>query len=307
MSKKSVNLSLLGLGLLIAVGCISVPAHAALAQFAAGSYNLGSDLSGGATPSPTTPCGTGGTDALVFTGSGVNNIGIHSYSCGLGFFEFGSRSSGENTYYVDGSASVIGDLPSGASGFGFFISPGQVGAFGSTAFGAGEYQEATLSIKLLIDGNSYLDDLFHTKIGAGGLIEDATHSSFGSLGSVSSSFNAGAGFASFTVFGGGYFVSLSPDVDHTISYVISSLANGRVTSPTACRGIGPQGGFEETGAAFGDGSFSAYCGAGAQSGDPFPPLARELPEPGSLALLSVALGLLSLPALQRRRKQALPI
>ena len=317
MSKKSVNLSLLGLGLLIAVGCISVPAHAALAQFAAGSYNLGSDLSGGATPSPTTPCGTGGTDALVFTGSGVNNIGIHSYSCGLGFFEFGSRSSGENTYYVDGSASVIGDLPSGASGFGFFISPGQVGAFGGTAFGAGEYQEATLSIKLLIDGNSYLDDLFHTKIGAGGLIEDATHSSFGSLGSVSSSFNAGAGFASFTVFGGGYFVSLSPDVDHTISYVISSLANGRVTSPTACRGIGPQGGFEETGAAFGDGngdggpigdgSFSAYCGAGAQSGDPFPPLARELPEPGSLALLSVALGLLSLPALQRRRKQALPI
>ena len=134
MSKKSVDFSLLGLGLLIAVGCISVPAHAALAQFAAGSYNLGSDLSGGATPSPTTPCGTGGTDALVFTGSGVNNIGIHSYSCGLGFFEFGSRSSGENTYYVDGSASVIGDLPSGASGFGFFISPGQVGAKIAAAF-----------------------------------------------------------------------------------------------------------------------------------------------------------------------------
>ena len=317
MSKKSVDLSLLGLGLLIAAGCISVPAHAALAQLAAGSYNLGTDSSVGATPSLITACGTGGTDALVFTGSGSNNIGIHSYSCGLGIFEFGSRSSGENTYYVDGSASVSGALPSGASSFGFYISPGQVGAFGSTAFGAGEYQEATLSIKLMIDGDSYLDDLFHTKIGAGGLIDDATHLSFGSLGPVSSSFNAGAGFASFTVFGGSYFVPLSPDVDHTISYVISSLAKGRVTSPTACRGIGPQGGFEETGAEFGDGngdggpigdgSFSAYCGAGAQSGDPFPPLARELPEPGSLALLSVALGLLSLPALQRRRKQALPI
>lgn len=190
-----IPLASIALALVAALAAVAPPASAAVVQTGVGSYNLGSDSSAGATASPSSACGSGGQDALVFTGSGANNIGIHSYSCGLGFFQFGSRSSGENTYDVDGTASVIGSLTTAGGGFGFFISPGQVGAFGSTAFGACEYQESMLSIKLLIDGVVLLDDAFNTKVDTGGA-QTFSHTSTGTLGGVSDTFSSGVGFVS---------------------------------------------------------------------------------------------------------------
>lgn len=106
------------------------------------------------------------------------------------------------------------------------------------------------------------------------------------------------------------------DGTHDISYVMTSLARGKVTGTTSCRGTvfnGGGNGIEATAAIIGDGvdggggndgGFNSYCGAGAQSGDPFPPIARGLPEPGSLPLVALAVGLLPVLSSRRFRKQA---
>lgn len=298
-----------------ALGLLAASATAAPTYSAAGSYNLGTDSAAGATASPTTTCGNNGsTDALVFTGAGANSIGIHSYACSDSFYSaFGSRSSGENTYYVDGNGTVGGTFS--GTGFNFFIANGEVGAFGSTAFGAGEYQESTLSIKLVIDGNTYIDDVWQVLIGAGGVMT-ASYNCASVMCVNTGPLVSGPGYGSYSVFGGFYDVSNLADGVHDIAYSIQSMARGRVINTGNCRGVygNPgfqgEGGEETAAAAFVEGPgednpgepFNSYCGAGAQSGDPFgidPAIARPLPEPGVLGLTSLAL--LGLMGLRRRR------
>jgi hypothetical protein len=268
-----------------------------------GSYNLGSATPPGLTASPTTSCAGGGSDALTFTGAGNNSIGIHSYSCGFGSYEFGSRSSGQNTYYVDGTASVTGNLTT-AGGFGFYINAGQVGAFGKTGFAAGEFQESSLSILLKIDGNTYINQFWSAKVDAGGVITNS-HTSTGPLG-ISSSFatdeSGGVGnYFSYALFGQGFSISGLADGNHTIEYVMTSKARGNVLGAGPCIGINNapgdfngEGRVAVVGNEEGGGSFQSFCGAGAQSGDPFPQLATafvasDLPEPMTAGLTLTAL------------------
>ncbi|WP_457421794.1 PEP-CTERM sorting domain-containing protein [Roseateles sp. P5_E7] len=309
------------------LAALSVPAWAALTYAGSGSYNLGSSAGPGGTAAGTSNCGSlqpfSGTDALEFNGSGINNIGIHAYSCfDSGFISFGSRSSGENTYYAQGVASVSGLLSIADPGdtFSFFINPGEVGAFGSTAFSSGEFQKASLTIQLVITdaaGTSvtYLDEAWSAEVGENGSITKS-HESNGTR-SVSSNFNTGSGYYSYGIAGGGYDIDLGPG-DYNISYVMTSIASGNVLTTGICtaylqgnknqEGVaarvaeGPEG--PPTGEAF-----TSYCGAGARSGDPFPgggePIARaqavELPEPMTVGLTLTAL--LAAAGVRRRNKR----
>lgn len=283
----------------------------------AGSYNLGSPTSAGATPASTTSCGAGGIgqDALDFQGADGNNIGLHAYACGgydNNYVDFGSRASGENTYFVQGIASVIGALTtSEGNGFSFYINPGEIGAFGSTLFSGGEFQKAKLTIQLTIDGKKYLDEAWSADVTDGVVSHQFVSGADADVAlSVGYTENSGAGYFSYGLSGGWYNIALT-DGDHDISYVMTSEASGWVSSTSVCtaylQGNGRQ-------AARGDGvevpaegpptgeAFTSYCGAGARSGDPFPsndpglyfePIARaqvlELPEPMSAGLALVAL------------------
>ncbi|MBL8376833.1 MAG: PEP-CTERM sorting domain-containing protein [Burkholderiales bacterium] len=290
-------------------------------MIATGNTNLGADTLAGATSIAPTGCFFGtGQDVLDFRNDASGNAtGLHSYACGFGSFEFGSRSSGENTYYADGSAQVTTTIT--GDSFGFSVSPGQVGAFGSTSFVAGEYQYAELTIRLIIDGTLYLDEFWSTNVGTGG----ATTSIYNSLGllSVTNAFTSGAGFASYGLPGQDFFLTGLGAGSHSIDYQMISVARGMVSSMATCRATiyAPQGGGEGGGEGGGDNGggledvaaaflvevpndfveFNSFCGAGAQSGDPFPPIARAIPEPATAALFGLAAALLVAGAARRRR------
>lgn len=291
------------LALTAALGSLASTAIAAPAVLSAsGSYNLGTDLSTGATISPTTACGNAGTDARNSTIAGSNGIALHSYSCGFGNYQFGSRSSGENTYFVTGSASVTGDIDLGMGGklFNFVINNGQVGAFGSSSFGAGEYQESQLSIKLTINGVSFMDELFFAKIGAGGLKTNTyTSGAANQLGNV---LLAGNGYVSYSFPGAPYSLDLSSlnvtDGIYDVSYVMTSLARGNVSNTTICNGPNFRGD------SFPGSGIATFCGAGAKSGDPSSPISRPqlIPEPNLFALMGLAGGMLALSGAKRRRR-----
>ncbi|MFN3304310.1 MAG: hypothetical protein ACK44A_11385 [Roseateles sp.] len=292
----------------------SLPSWAALTLTGTGAYNLGTPSSVGATAASTTACGAvNGQDALEFTGSGANNIGIHAYACDYGSIDFGSRSSGEGTFFARGVATVSGSLFTGEfDDFSFFIQSGEVGAFGSTAFTAGEFQKSSLTIKLIIDGTTYLDEVWSAEVGAGGVIT-SSYVSNGTL-SVSNTSQSGAGFFSYGINGGFYSLDLG-EGDHNIFYEMVSEASGNVTSTSVCTAVLYGGGQGEVAAAFaaevpeGPGQnepFTSYCGAGARSGDPFSdPIARlqvlELPEPMSAGLTLTAL--LAAAGVRRRSKR----
>jgi len=287
-----------------ALTALTAPAWAALTYTGVGSYNLGSASGPGGTPASTTSCGTlFGQDALEFNGSGINNIGIHAYACDDSVTNFGIRSSGENTYYAQGIASVTGLLTVAENDtFSFFINAGEVGAFGNTAFTAGEFQKASLTIKLLIDGVAYVDEAWSAEVGTGGVITTSHLTGPGSL-LVGTTEASGAGYFSYGLAGGFYSVDLAAG-DHDISYVMTSIASGNITTTGACTAVIYSGGGQEgvavraelaaaEGPVAGD-PFTSYCGAGARSGDPFgDPIARpfigELPEPMSAGLALTAL------------------
>jgi hypothetical protein len=300
----------LGLGLAVTLGLGTPAAHAGYTISA--SYNLGTASAAGATAVGANSCGSAGADALLFTGSGANSIGIHTYGCefdngfGGSYYSFGSRSSGENTYFVNGSMALNTTLATNS--IDFFVNPGQIGAFGSNAFGAGEFQRSSLSVKLTIDGNIIIDDSWYAEVGTGGALT-TNHTSTGSQG-LGYNLTTGAGYASYQLFGGSLFVDNLGAGSHVIDYLISSEASGNISSTTVCRAPYTSGGIEATiaiiegggGEPGGQGNdYAAYCGAGSQSGDPFPSLSRALPEPGSAALFGVAL--LGLIGGSRRRVQ----
>ncbi len=292
-----------------ALTAMTVPAWAALAYTASGSYNVGQ----GNMAAPTTGCGTlNGQDALAFAGHGDNNIVVHAYACDDDVTNFGSRASGDNSFTARGVASISGMLFTGEDdNFEFFINPGEVGAFGSTAFGSGEFQKASLKIKLIIDGTTYLDEAWSAEIGAGGSDSASSYQSLGTM-SVGSSVMNGAGYYSFGINGGFYSLDLG-EGEHDIFYEMVSEASGHVTSTSVCTAVLQDGGRQEAArAAFAaegpvwNEAFTSYCGAGARSGDPLAtstdPIARaqalELPEPMSAGLTLTAL----LAALGVRRR-----
>lgn len=301
-----------------ALTALTAPAWAALTYTGVGAYNLGSASGPGGTAAASSACGNiAGQDALEFNGSGVNNIGIHAYACDDQLSNFGSRSSGENTYFAQGLASITGSLfTPELGGFSFFVNAGEVGAFGSTAFTAGEFQKSRLTIKLIIDGVTYMDEAWRAEVGAGGTLTNSYVSSgLLSVGTVS---NSGAGYYSYGLSGGPYFISLA-EGDHEISYTMVSEAAGNILSTGVCTAY-LQGGRQEAAAALAavaeipegpitDQPFASYCGAGARSGDPFPsgepiarPFAGQLPEPMSAGLTLAALA--AAAGARRRAKKA---
>ncbi|MFT7721405.1 MAG: hypothetical protein QM788_00980 [Roseateles sp.] len=294
-----------------ALTALTAPAWAALTLTGTGAYNLGSASGPGATPAGQTSCGNvNGQDALSFDGSGINSIGIHAYACESDWgIDFGSRSSGENTFFARGVASVTGTLTTADDGlFSFYIHPGEIGAFGSTAFTSGEFQKARLTIQLIIDGKKYLDEAWSAEVGAGGVITNSFTSGADTdvALSVGSSVLSGTGYFSYGLSGGQYAVDLG-DGTHDISYIMTSEASGNILTTGICTAVlqgGGEGGQEprlqRTAAVADDGEgpgpgepFTSYCGAGARSGDPFPPIARaqpvDLPEPMSAGLALTAL------------------
>lgn len=301
-----------------ALTALTAPAWAALTYTGVGAYNLGSASGPGGTAAASSACGNiAGQDALEFNGSGVNNIGIHAYACDDQLSNFGSRSSGENTYFAQGLASITGSLfTPELGGFSFFVNAGEVGAFGSTAFTAGEFQKSRLTIKLIIDGVTYMDEAWSAEVGAGGTLTNSYVSSgLLSVGTVS---NSGAGYYSYGLSGGPYFIPLT-EGDHEISYTMVSEAAGNILSTGVCTAY-LQGVRQEAAAALAavaevpegpitDQPFASYCGAGARSGDPFPsgepiarPFAGQLPEPMSAGLTLAALA--AAAGVRRRAKKA---
>lgn len=287
--------------LIAALTALTAPAWAELTYTASATYNVGSFLPPGGSSAPVGSCGNVfGQDAGDVTGAGANNIAVRAYSCDDSASNFGARTSGEATYYARATASIFGTFGgSDATDFSFFINPGEIGAFGSTAFGANDFQKALLTIKLTIDGTVYMDQAWSAEIGAGGLLSNS-QSSTGLL-SVDWTSTGGAGFFSYGINGGGFTVSLgslAPGEEHTISYVMESTSSGNLESTAACTGVLYNGVNTEgqAGTATPGSPFAAYCGAGGRLGDPMPnadPIARALPhvvpEPISAGLALTAL------------------
>lgn len=289
----------------------TLPAWADLTYTGVGSYNLGSSSGPGGTVAAHTRCGNiSGQDTLEFTSSGVNSIGLHAYACDDNLSNFGSRASGENTYFAQGIASVQGSLSFiGDGAYQFTINPGEVGAFGSSAFTAGEFQKSSMTIKLVIDGTTYMDEAWSAEVDAGGVVT-SSHTSGTSL-VVQTTEASGSGYFSYGLAGNTYSIDLAAG-DHDISYVMTSEASGNILTTTACSAVlYSSGGLDGVpaenivaapgGLVAGD-PFTSYCGAGSRSGDPFgDPIARAqpLPEPASAGLALAAL----LTAAGVRRRQ----
>lgn len=281
------------------LAALTLPAWAGLTYTGTGAYNVGTFNGPGGTAAPSSTCGTiSGQDSQVFDGLGVNNVGIHAYACDDKPGNAGSRASGENTYFAQGIASIFGTVGgSDASTFSFAVSPGEVGAFGSTGFVAGEFQRAMLSIKLIIDNVTYLDDTWFAEIGTGGALTNS-YTSNGSL-SVGWTSTSGAGYFSYDIAGGSFNVpllALPGNADHNISYVMTSESAGNIITTTSCIGV-------LAGAP--NAPFAAVCGAGATSGDPNnDPIANatgQLPEPMTAGLTLTAL-LAAVGARRRSRR-----
>ncbi len=307
--KSATTFKRLSLGLVGAL-TFGVSALSNAAAVVTASYNLGSSSGPGATNVPTTACGfsnSAGADALEFTSSGNNSIGIHTYSCNFSAANatsFGSRSSGENTFYADGLVTV-NETFTGDS-FTFNVDAGAVGAFGSSLFGADEYQSAKLRVFMSVDGNTILDEMFSAFVGQNGIVSMNRIIGAGASLAIDAAEETGAGYGAFNIFGLFETLALSAGV-HTVSYTIGSVASGNVdTAGPAASDCGAPGSYtrggggEEAAARFAvadlaEGLTNVYCGAGSRSGDPFGPgIARvfngllvdnPVPVPAPLALL----------------------
>jgi hypothetical protein len=298
---------------------VGVLANAALAAaIVTSSYNLGTSQSTGSTSVPGTACfdNNPGSDALLFTDSGNNRIGIHTYDCNYGF---GSRSSGENNYYVDGKVAINETFV--GNSFGYFIEQGDIGAFGSTLFGAGNIQYAELTINFSLDGMVIIDQSWMVSVGQGGVVTATTTSNGSST--VGSSYSGGSGFGSYSIFGDSGFISLGLNsASHTVLYTITSKAFGSVDTSTAAASDcyaasqpGGGGGANALAAADGhvalasvaaasgfNGVQNVFCGAGARIGDPFSlgvarvftGLLPDSPAPLPAPLVLLAVGLVGL-------------
>lgn len=294
-----------------ALTALTAPAWAALTYTASGNYNVGS----GATGITPTHCNMSNDatstsqDVLKFDGDTGGNIGIHAYSClDAGVTDFGSRASGDGTFHAWSEASVIGTLNTAENDtFSFFINPGEVGAFGSASFAAGEFQKAKLTIKLVIDNVVYLDEVWKAEVGTAGNLTGSNYLSSG-ISSVNSNSTSGSGYFSHNVQGGWFSFSLGSAGVHSIEYVMTSEASGNLLSTSACTAVlqdnGPNGDVAAAVAAAPQ-PFASYCGAGARTGDPFnDPIARplpptDLPEPMTAGLALTAL--LAAAGARRRR------
>lgn len=270
-----------------AVAGLALPAWADLVYTSAGSYNAGSSSGPGATAAAGTSCGSlSGRDTQEFNGVGANNIGIHAYACDNQPGVIGARASGENTYFAQGTSSIIGTVGgTDAKTFDFIVDAGQVGVFGSSAFVAGEFQRASLTIKLIIDGTTYMDESWSAQVSTGGAIS-ASHASNGSL-SLATALEFGSGYFSWDITGNSFSIpllALPNGDDHNISYVMTSEAAGNIRSTTSCTAVL---------ASAPHAPFGAVCGAGATVGDPNnDPIATatgQLPEPMTAGLTLAAL------------------
>lgn len=280
------------------LAALALPSWAALTYTGTGSYNVGTSAGPGGTAVPSNTCGNiSGQDSGIFNGAGSDNIGIHAYACDDAVGNAGSRASGQGTYFAQGIASIFGTLGGqDATSFDFIVNPGEVGVFGSTGFVAGEFQRALLSIKLVIDGITYLDEAWSAQVDAGGAITN----SYTSLGQQALAWttSSGAGYFSYGITGGSFSIpllALPGGADHNISYVLTAESAGNIIATTSCIGV-------LAGAP--NAPFGAVCGAGAVTGDPNnDPIAvptGQLPEPMTAGLALTAL----LAAASARRRKA---
>ena len=285
---------------LTALSTFSLPSWAALTYTGSGSYNIGTSAGPGGTATPTSGCGNiSGQDSGIFIGAGSDNIGIHAYACDDTVGNAGSRASGQGSYFAQGIASIAGSVGGvDATSFDFIVNPGEVGVFGSTGFVAGEFQRALLTIKLIIDGTTYLDEAWSAQVGTGGAITNS-YTSLG-LNSLAWTSSSGAGYFSYGITGGSFSIpllALPNGADHNISYVMTSEAAGNIISTTSCIGVL---------AAAPNAPFGAVCGAGSVTGDsgndPIAVPTGQLPEPMSAALALTAL--LAAAGARRRSRQA---
>lgn len=162
-------------------------------------------------------------DVLSFTGSGSSHAGLHSY--GNIFGNFGSRSSGDGVYLVNGGFQIVQSFTNtGASAqaatFHFSITPGILQNTVNTTLSGSSYVEAGLNFDLKRDASTVWDSSAALRTDASGVHY--------STGGSDTSLYAGGG-SMYNVLG------VSKDVDlgvinagQTIqlTYTLTTYANG---------------------------------------------------------------------------------
>lgn len=271
-------------------------------------------LAGGSTvtvPNPASPP----NDIYPSDSDGTNSIFGHVYSYANGIN--GSRSSGTNTYSINGTSEYTTTYTNTGSTaaayyFDFEIAAGELSV--SLPGAATGTQSASLSAKILVNGVAAFDYESSMSIATGG------SPAFTESGAVLNPSGASATATSDDYFWSAFDASvflgtLNPGQSVTVDYTLFSSAIGAMTDVGTCSsgGYGGYGGYILASLSYGGGSTSCVSTALARIGDPFngggtpvdPPASFGIaaPEPTTLALLGVGLSSL---AFARRRRNAKP-
>lgn len=309
MNKNSVLTQSRFLPLCLAAYVVSAPVYATTIT----GLQADADYTLGAAPLPPTPApvvlgpqiamppGSTSVDILQFTPDIYgNNIGIHTYADSTSA-SFGSRASGDGSYDVTSNIKVTGDFTGDT--FSSSIIPGQVYVQipAGYVFGAGEFVSAHLKFSLVVDGGTPFLSEASLNWSTAGLVSNVSETAGGF--NIGYSLTTAATFANYGFGPSTQMINGFGVGTHTFEYNIFAEAHG-LTHSVTCVGDGGGNGQHpgDAGvAAVGDGSTGqggCQPGSGAQSGDPL----HSLPEPDSMALMGLGLGLFAWSSRQQQGK-----